>query len=49
MSRLLLVKQSEMILPSVLSEASSLVPKRERHKERGWKRERNEGKRTAKD
>lgn len=31
-SRLSLVKQSEMILPSVLSEASSLVAKRERER-----------------
>lgn len=34
MSRLLLLKQSEMILPSVLSEASSLEAERER--EGGW-------------
>lgn len=32
MSRLLLLKQSEMILPSVLSEASSLEAERERER-----------------
>lgn len=37
MSSLLLVKQSEMILPSVLSEASSLVAERETGGERGRK------------
>lgn len=34
MSRLSLVKQSEMILPSVLSEASSLVAERGSERER---------------
>ena len=44
MSRLSLVKQSEMILPSVLSEASSLVAKRgrEREKEREGGRKKRE-------
>lgn len=37
MSRLLLLKQSEMILPSVLSEASSLEAERERGGV-GWKK-----------
>lgn len=49
MSRLSLVKQSEMILPSVLSEASSLVAKRERVKEtRDTKRTRMDTKRLLK-
>lgn len=38
-SRLSLVKRSEMILPSVLSEASSLVAERKRERERGRRRE----------
>ena len=43
-SGLWLVKQSEMILPSVLSEASSLVAKREWKKERKKEEGTNEGK-----
>lgn len=44
MSSLLLVKQSEMILPSVLSEASSLVAERETEEERGGGKARNKWK-----
>ncbi len=42
-----LVRQSEMILPSVLSEASSLVAHRERERERRKKEGRNKGKGTT--
>lgn len=38
------VKESEMILPSVLSEASSLVAEKERECGRKKKREETEGK-----